>query len=77
MYKCEMGETTLGLTNRDRKSCNPIVVISIPSILIEPFEGSVYRHLSILIKEKRTGTSLTKRRMLIANVDLPLPMKKN
>ena len=61
-------------TNRERKSCIPMVDISIPSITIRPLIGSTYGQL-----RERNLHGLkqpTNLKMLMANVDFPLPIQR-
>ena len=66
------------LTTRDLKSCRPILQISIPSMTIFPSVGSTYKvHGNQLGSVNTMQERRTKRKILIARVDLPLPVLPN
>jgi hypothetical protein len=52
----------------------PIVDISIPSMIIRPLIGSTYEQLRERLKH--VSNQSTNLRMLMANVDFPLPIRK-
>ena len=62
-------------TMRERRSCNPIVEMSMPSITMFPEVGSTYVARVRSVQEKMNQEIRTNRSMLIASVDFPLPVR--